>query len=167
MLDYDLVTSKARYRLPGRDDMPALLRLAAQSSPHSSPEDSRDRMLRTVRELSRRPERGSIFLFERKEDVVGYCVLVTHWSSLYGGNVLRIEELFLDRDHREDGLAEDFLQLLAQVAPAGTCAIAMDASPSDKGTTAICARAGFESRNGRIMTRMLPRDTPGTPAGGA
>ena len=164
MLDYDLVTSKARYRLPGRDDMPALLRLAAQSSPDSSPEDSRERMLRTVRELSRRPDRGSIFLFERKEDLVGYCVLVTHWSSLHGGNVLRIEELYLDREHREEGLAEDFLQLLAQVAPPGTCALALDASPSDKGTTAMCARAGFEPRNVRILTRMLHQDTA---AGGA
>ncbi len=164
MLDYDLVTSKASYRLPRRDDLPALLRLAAEFAAEGPPGDpSRNRMLATLKELSRHPDRGSIFLFERKQDPVGYCILVTHWSNAYGGTVLRIDELYLEPDHRDEGIAEDFLNLLARVAPPGTCAIQFDASTGDKRTITLCTRAGFEGRNGRIMTRLTE---PGSRADG-
>lgn len=158
MLNYDLVTSKACYRLPRRDDMPVLLRLAAQSAAgKEAAEDSRERMLRTVGELSRHPDRGSIFLFEKGQDLVGYCVLVNQWRSEYGAAVIKIDELFLDPGHRGDGIAEDFLELLAKVAPAGTCAIEVDAA-ADKATVKLCERAGFEGRTTRIMTRRTEQD---------
>ena len=160
MLDYDLVTGKARYRMPGRDDMPELLRLAdACATRNAVGGTSRDRMLETVRELSRHPDRGSVFLFEREQDLVGYCVLVTHWSNVYGGNVLRIDELYIEPGHSREGIAEDFFELLSRVAPPGTCAIQLDASAADKGMIGLCARAGFESRNGRIMTRPIQKDS--------
>jgi GNAT superfamily N-acetyltransferase len=165
MLDYDLVTSKASYRLPRRDDLPELLRLAAAFAAERPPGDaSPDRMLATVQELSRHPDRGSIFLFERKQDCVGYCILVTHWSNAYGGTVLRIDELYIEPGHRGEGIAEDFLELLGRVAPPGTCAIQLDASVGDKGMITLCARAGFEAKNGRIMTRLTQQDSA---AGGA
>jgi GNAT superfamily N-acetyltransferase len=158
VLNYDLVTSKACYRLPRRDDMPILLRLAAQfANQRAAAQNPQERMLRTVRELSRHPDRGSIFLFEKGQNLVGYCVLVNHWSSEYGGTVVRIDELFLDPGHRGDGIAEDFLELLAKVAPPGTCAIEVDAA-MDKATVKLCERAGFEGRNAKIMTRRTEKD---------
>ncbi|HYW83524.1 MAG TPA: GNAT family N-acetyltransferase [Spirochaetia bacterium] len=168
MLDYDLVTSKACYRLPRRDDMPVLLRLAAQSTAERTgrtpDEGSPERILQTVKELSRHPDRGTVFLFERGQDLVGYCILVTHWSNAYGGTVLRIDELFIDRDHRAEGIVEDFLELLARVAPPGTCAIQIDADAKDKWTAALCARAGFLADNARILTRRVQQ---GSEVGGA
>ena len=153
MRDYDLVTSKACYRLPRRDDVSVLLRLAAQhDAEHVGSSDSRERMLRTARELLRHPERGSIFLIERGQDLVGYCILVNQWTNRYGGIVLKIDEFFLDPRHRRDGIAEDFLELLVKVAPQGTCAIEVNAV-DDKETARFCERAGFERKNACVMTR--------------
>ena len=157
MLNYDLVTSKACYRIPRRDDMPLLLRLAAKmASERKEAEDPQERMLRTVRELSRHPDRGAIFLFEKDQDLVGYCVLVNYWSSAHGGTVIRVEELFLDKGYRDAGIAEDFLALIAKVAPPGTRAIRLDSSPKDKLTLKICERAGFSV--GTIRTMTLPTE---------
>jgi GNAT superfamily N-acetyltransferase len=162
VLNYDLVTSKACYRLPRRDDMPILVRLAAQRAAERAVEgDAQDRMLQTVKELSRHPDRGTIFLFERGQDLVGYCILVNHWSNAEGGTVIRIDELYLDRDHRDSGIAEDFLELLAKVAPPGTRSIQVDASPKDKGMLAMCERAGFTAGNARTMTLRTLQDPPG------
>lgn len=153
MLNYDLVTSKARYRLPTRDDLPVLFRLAEDSAAERGVDTHRavSRIMATVKQLSKRPDQGSIFLFERQEDLVGYCVLVTCWSSLHGGEVLRIDDLYVARGHRDEGLVEDFLHLLGQVAPKGTCAILLDASPKDRTVIAMCAGAGFEARESRSM----------------
>ena len=157
MLNYDLVTSKARYRLPTRDDLPALLRLAGENAAErrADLQGAVGRIMNTVKQLSKRPDQGSIFLFERQEDLVGYCVLVTSWSNLHGGEVLRIDELYIDRRHRDEGLVEDFLHLLGEVAPKGTCAILLDASPKDRTVIAVCANAGFESRESRTMIRRI------------
>jgi len=170
MLNYDLVTSKACYRVPRRDDMPALLTLAEQRAaeqagrrarPDRAPDvgASRERILRTVKELSQHPDRGSVFLFERGKDLVGYCILVTHWSSAFCGTVLRIDELFLDANHQKDGIVEDFLELLARVAPAGTCAIQLEAAAKDKRTAAFCARAGFLASDARVLTKRVTPDS--------
>jgi len=164
MLNYDLVTSKACYRLPRRDDMPILMQLAGRAGSERGAQsgtllDAKDRMMRTVQELSRHPDRGSIFLIERGQDLVGYCVLVNVWSSERGGTVIRIDQLFLERDHRGEGLAEDFLELLVKVAPSGTCAIELDAA-GDKDAVKICQRAGLEGRNSRIMSRTVGQDPP-------
>jgi GNAT superfamily N-acetyltransferase len=167
MLNYDLVTSKACYRLPRRDDMPILLqlagRLAAERAAQAGAEaGAQERMLRTVQELSRHPDHGSIFLIEKGPDLVGYCVLVNLWSSELAGAVIRIDELFLEPDHRGQGIGEDFLELLAKVAPPGTCAIEMDAA-RDKESIRLCERAGFQGRSARIMSRRIGQD----PAAGA
>ncbi len=153
MLNYDLVTSKARYRVPTRDDLPLLLRLAGECAAERSGEKQGavDRILETVTQLSKRPDRGSIFLFERNQDLVGYCVLVTCWSNLHGGEILRVDELYLDRRHRDEGLVEDFLRLLAQVAPKGTTAILLEVPPRDRKAAALCADAGFTARDERVM----------------
>jgi GNAT superfamily N-acetyltransferase len=158
MLNYDLVTSKACYRLPRRDDMPILLQLAAKAGGERGAQaGAQDRMTRTVQELSRHPDRGSVFLIERGQDLVGYIVLANQWSSEHGGTVIRIDELFLEHDHRGEGLAEDFLVLLVKVAPPGTCAIELDAA-RDKDAIKICHRAGFQGRNSRIMSRRVGQD---------
>ena len=172
MLNYDLVTSKACYRLPRRDDMPILLRLAERcASERPAPAASaapavragaKERMMRTVQELSRHPDRGTMFLIERGQDLVGYCVLVNLWSTELGGAVIRIDDLFLERDNRGQGIVEDFLELLVKVAPPGTCAIELDAA-GDKERIKLCERAGFHGRNTRVMSRPVGQD----PAAGA
>ncbi len=162
MLNYDLVTSKARYRLPRRDDLPALLRLAAQSAAEGTGEKpgAVDQILKTVQQLSKRPDRGSIFLVERKEDLVGYFVLVTGWSNRHGGEVLRVDELYLDKRYRDEGLAEDFLRLLAQVAPKDTSAILLEVPLQDRKAAAVFTSAGFTAREEKTMVRRMGKKAP-------
>ena len=165
MLNYDLVTSKARYRLPTRDDMPIFLRLVGRASAERAEdtEASAYRIRRTVRELSRRPDRGSIFLFEREEVILGYCILATGWSNAYGGEILRVDDLYMSADHRDEGIVEDFLELLCKVAPPGTCAILIEAPPGDRKAAALYSRAGFDARGERIMFKRIEESSPGSP----
>ena len=157
MLDYDLVTSTARYRLPTQDDIPAFVRLvkrfyAERSQAHRVTAES---VTRTYLELLRHPERGSIFLFERGESLVGYCLLLVSWSNEHGGDIVTIDEIYIAPDHRGGGIARDFLGLLSQVAPRGTRAIRIRAPSKDRNAARFCTKTGFTPSGDGIMIKEL------------
>ena len=157
MLDYDLVTSTARYRLPTQDDIPAFVRLvqrfyAERSQAHRVTPAS---ITRTYLELLRHPDKGSVFLFERGESLVGYCLLLVSWSNEHGGDILTIDEIYIAPDHRGKGIAKDFIGLLSQIAPKGTRAIRIRASSKDRNAARFCTKTGFLPSGEGIMIREL------------
>ena len=157
MLDYDLVTSTARYRLPTQDDIPVFVRLVQQyyterSQAHRVTPGS---VTRTYLELLRHPDRGSIFLFERGENLVGYCLLLVSWSNEHGGDILTIDEIYIAPEHRGKGIARDFIGLISQVAPKGTRAIRIRTSSKDRSAARFCAKTGFTPSGDGIMIREL------------
>lgn len=158
MLDYDLVTAKAAYRILKPADVPALLALAAEF--HGGDPAARDRILSTVAELNRHRRSGSLFVIERGEDLAGYCILVNCWSSALGGTVLCIDEIYVSPAHRRRGIATDFIELLAKVAPEGTVAIRHDADGSRR-TLGWARRLGFREAAGKALVRRIGREEAG------
>jgi len=158
MLNYDLVTAKAAYRILKPADVPAFLALAAEF--HGSDPAARERMLSTVAHLARHKGSGSIFVIEREEDAVGYVILVGCWSVALGGMLLCLEELYVSPAHRGLGIATDFIGLLAKVAPAGTVAIRCDGDFSRR-ARGWARRLGFREEAGRILIREIGKDEAG------
>ena len=145
MLDYTLVSTRATYRMLQPTDVPAFLALVNACN-HGGLRESpnpQERILATFRELQRNKDRGTLFVFEKEQALVGYCILINTWSNSLGGILLAVDELHINPALVDPDLRQDFLQLLAKVAPAEVRAIQVAADAKDKRALAAYRKMGF------------------------
>ena len=67
---------------------------------------------RTLKELFLHTEKGSIFVIEEKEKIIGYSIIINYWSNEFGGNILFIDEIFIHQDYRNMGIGTNFINYL-------------------------------------------------------
>jgi hypothetical protein len=160
MLDYTLVTTKATYRLLTPQDVPYFLALvkAERAEKRDDPPFDTDRILATVRELQPARGRGSVYVFEREQKLVGYCFLVNCWSSGQCGNVLVVDELYVVPGMSAEEIAADFLGLLLKVAPEGTTSIRIEV-PKGRRSAAAYAKLGFTESEKCVLSMRVTKTT--------
>jgi ribosomal protein S18 acetylase RimI-like enzyme len=159
VLDYTLVTPKATYRAITPPDVPGFLHLAARRHREDLPgtEISPEQLLSTVRELQHHKDKGSILVFEREESLVGYCILIPRWSNTYGGVLIVIDELYVAPDHRDQGIAEDFIALLKKVAPRECVALRLEVSHAGRKAMGSWRKLGFVESERATLTLKVDR----------
>jgi ribosomal protein S18 acetylase RimI-like enzyme len=164
VLDYTLVSATASYRLLTPRDVAAYVALVRAFYRECLPgvDMPPERVLATVRELEHNRTRGTVFVFERGESLVGYCILVNYWSNELGGNVLCVDELYVSPPHRGQGIGSDFLGLLAKVAPADTRGFQIEVRDGNRRALGFWRRLGFTEGKRRLLSR--PITDPGAPA---
>jgi ribosomal protein S18 acetylase RimI-like enzyme len=158
MLDYTLVSTRATYRMLQPADVPAFLALVGichRSDPPGSP-IPQERILATFRELQHNKDRGTLFVFEREQALVGYSILTTTWSNRFGGLVLAVDELHVHPDFADSNLGQDFLQLVAKVAPAEVRALQVTADSKDRRTLGAYRKLGFRDSGRTFLLLRLP-----------
>jgi hypothetical protein len=157
MLDYTLVSTKATYRLLTPTDVPAYVSLVQaryreeRPGVHVTPAV----ILSTVRELEHDRLKGTVFVFEADQALIGYCILINRWSSERSGTVIEADELYVVPARRPDGVAEDFLILLSRVAAAGTVAIDRVIDRRNKRERAAFKQLGFEETGRELFSLPL------------
>ena len=158
MLDYTLVSTKATYRLLTPQDMPIFLKLvqAERTERRDAPPFDLNRVLLTIKELQPARGKGTIYVFEREQRLVGYCMLTSCWSSDQCGNVLVADELYVVPEMRVDGIAEDFLGLLLKVAPEGTTSVRVEV-PKGRRNTAPFEKLGFKESARSVLSMRVTR----------
>jgi ribosomal protein S18 acetylase RimI-like enzyme len=157
MLDYTLVTPKATYRMLTPRDLSSFIAMV-QACYHEDQGDrciTREQILGTVEELSRHKEKGSLFVFERDEALVGYCILTYTWSNEYSGTVMTIDELYVAPSNRGQGIASDFIALLGKVAPQGCAAIQLEVNRTNRKAAKLYRKLGFRELERSIMVRTM------------
>ena len=158
MLDYTLVSTKATYRLLTPQDMPIFLKLvqAERAERRDATPFDLNRVLLTIKELQPARGKGTIYVFEREQRLVGYCMLTSCWSSDQCGNVLVADELYVMPEMRVDGIAEDFLGLLLKVAPEGTTSVRVEV-PKGRRNTAALEKLGFKESARSVLSMRVTR----------
>jgi GNAT superfamily N-acetyltransferase len=158
VLDYTPVTTKATYRLLTPQDMPIFLTLvqAERTERRDAPPFDLNRVLLTIKELQPARGKGTIYVFEREQRLVGYCMLTSCWSSDQCGNVLVADELYVVPEMRVDGIAEDFLGLLLKVAPEGTTSVRVEV-PKGRRNTAAFEKLGFKESARSVLSMRVTR----------
>jgi GNAT superfamily N-acetyltransferase len=158
MLDYTLVTTKATYRLLTPQDMPVFLRLvqAARSETRDAPPFDLNRVLATVKELQPSKGKGTVYVFEREQRLIGYCMLVNCWSSDQCGSVLVADELYVVPDQRVQDIAGDWLGLLLKVAPEGTSSVRIEVPRGRRNATAY-EKLGFRESEKTVLSMRVTR----------
>ena len=156
MLDYNLVTSKATYRMVTDKDVPVLRSLVRgfyAETPYGR--NSGGSIEATVRELDLHKEKGTVFVFESGNRIVGYAILIVYWSNEWGGNILYLDELYIVPEERGKGIAGDFMDLLVKIAPKDTVLLQLEVDAANKGLVKFYKRHGFEATKDCVMTRQI------------
>jgi hypothetical protein len=159
MLDYTLVSTKATYRLLAPQDVPIFLRLvqAEKRERRDAPPFDLNRVLAAVKELQPARGRGTVYVFEREQKLVGYCILVNCWNTDQCGTVLVADELYVVPEMRPEEIAADFLGLLLKVAPEGTTSIRIEVPRAGRKSAAPFVKLGFRESARRILSMRIPR----------
>jgi GNAT superfamily N-acetyltransferase len=160
VLDYTLVSTLATYRLLTPRDVPAYVGMVQAFYRESVPGGSLpvERIAATVRELERNRDRGTVFVFDREESLVGYCILINHWSNEYGGVILCVDELYVVPGQRRQGIATDFLTLIAKVAPPDCTTIQIETMKGNRRAMGFYRKLGFEDARRTVLSRRIERE---------
>ena len=112
----------------------------------------------TIDYLLDNPESGRIVLLTDGRVLHGYALLVSYWSNEWGGIVLLLDELFVDKEFRGRGIAKSFFKYLEQERPFGAVVVALEVSSHNTRARALYESMGFTDRHLQMMTRRLTTD---------
>jgi GNAT superfamily N-acetyltransferase len=100
---------------------------------------------RTLLAFETQPYLGEIILFWGEENIVGYASLSNFWSNEWGGNILHIDELFVEENHRGKGITHTFFEWLDQHYKQKNLAqaYALEVSPQNPNAQKLYEKLGF------------------------
>ncbi len=99
----------------------------------------------TIQELTRYPEKGRVVIFKAESDIVGYALIIFYWSNEYGGNILHIDELYVKKAWRNQGIATQFFAALPLAEMPSVKALQLEVTPSNLHAQTYYERLGFQA----------------------
>ena len=112
---------------------------------------SSEQVVRTLVKLREEPIRGQAVVCEVNGEVVGYALIISFWSNEMGGEVLYIDELFIEENYRGQGLGTDLINRLAirdaSFWSGKAAALALEVSPQNVRAKSLYERLGFRGGN--------------------
>ena len=147
-----------QYRTAARADHPTLvgfMRQLYEEDPAERPVPE-EHFRRTLLELEQHPERGTILMMQKDQQIVGYAVLINYWSNECGGNILTIDELFVAKSMRGQGLGTDFVRHVIQTRLNDFVALRLEVTPANVRARRLYERLGFSSLKNETLQFRLP-----------
>jgi len=84
------------------------------------------------------------FVFEENGSVVGYALLARTWSQEAGGEVIWIEEIYLEPSARGKGYGSAFFRFLEEQYAPEAKRFRLEVEKENEGAVALYERLGFE-----------------------
>jgi len=147
-----------QYRAAARVDHATVMKLMRQlydEDPAERPVPE-EHFIRTLHEFEEHPDAGTILVFERDQQIVGYAVLVNYWSNECGGNILTIDELFVVPAFRGQGVGTDFVKHVIDGRWNDFVALQLEVTPGNARARRLYERLGFSSHKNETMRFRLP-----------
>jgi GNAT superfamily N-acetyltransferase len=110
----------------------------------------------TIDRLLAEPSRGRVLLFMRDDALAGYALLIPYWSNEFGGIVVLIDELLVEKDFRGQGIARSFFAFIERDRPFDAVGLALEVSPKNSRARTLYESMEFTERPLGMMTRRLP-----------
>lgn len=116
---------------------------------------SREKIDLTCETLDSHPDLGTIIVFEYNNAIVGYAILINFWSNEFGGNILNIDELYIESDFRSQGIGTEFIKHLQKNTFANAVALQLEVSNDNSKAHALYKRLGFTPTKNSVLTLEL------------
>jgi ribosomal protein S18 acetylase RimI-like enzyme len=109
----------------------------------------------TVQELTKHPEKGKIIVFICHREIVGYAIVIFFWSNEFGGNIIHIDELYVNAAWRNRGIATQFFKDLSSYGQENTKALQLEVTPTNRRAFTYYRRLGFAiSKNTHLLKKI-------------
>tara|TARA_Y100000589_G_C27018327_1_gene573832 strand:- start:5 stop:598 length:594 start_codon:yes stop_codon:yes gene_type:complete len=114
-----------------------------------------EKIQRTFSMLASEPQRGTIMVMEQDGKLIGYAILINFWSNEFGGNILAIDELFIESHYRSRGIASRFIDYLVQSRFAQAVALQLEVTPTNTRALKLYKRLGFVAHKNNTYDLLL------------
>ena len=143
--------------MTGRAAVPDVMRMMRELYDTDAPDLHVDpeHFPKTIDRLLAEPARGRILLFMVDRVLAGYALLIPYWSNEFGGIVLLVDELLVEKPLRGRGIAKTFFAFIETERPFGAVALALEVAPANARARALYESMGFHERHHRMLTRRL------------
>jgi len=118
---------------------------------HTEKSISKEIITKTIDELCSFPEKGSIYVFEMQNVIVGYMILIYYWSMEFGGNIVFIDEIFISPSYRNKNIGSNFLKTIIDRHIKSFIAIQLEVSPSNYKAQKFYEKNGFSYMKDKSM----------------
>lgn len=109
----------------------------------------------TFEALTKQPDRGTIIIFDLNREVIGYSILINFWSNEFGGNILTIDELYIKKTFRSQGIGTRFIQHLAETRFGNSVAIQLEVTPDNAKARKLYESLGFKLHKNSMFDLIL------------
>ena len=109
----------------------------------------------TIDRLLEEPSRGRVVLFMRDGALAGYSLLIPYWSNEFGGIVVLIDEVLIEKEFLSQGIGKAFFAFVIDARPYDAVALSLEVSPKNTRARGLYESLGFQERYLRMMTRRL------------
>lgn len=96
----------------------------------------------TINEFKQNPQKLDIVMFIKDNIIIGYSILVYYWSNEYGGNILNIDELYVKKEFRNQGVSTYFLSFIEKMDNSVT--FQLETTPSNQRALNYYEQLGFK-----------------------
>ncbi len=106
-------------------------------------EMTKEKALHTLDVLSKKIDLGSVLVIEDKGTIIGYCILINFWSNEYGGNIVHIDELYIQENYRSKGIGTQLIKQLAKSKFANAVGLQLEVTPGNSRAKNLYEKLGF------------------------
>ena len=89
-------------------------------------------------------DRGTIIVFEHESAIIGYAILINFWSNEFGGNILNIDELYIKKKFRSQGIGTKFIKYLAENKFGDSVALQLEVTSGNAKARKLYESLGFK-----------------------
>jgi ribosomal protein S18 acetylase RimI-like enzyme len=139
-------------------DLEALLAAVARFNVEQGYAFDEPRARAALGELLAQPELGRVFWIKREDQVSGYAVLCFGFSLEWGGRDAFLDEIYLEKPVRGQGVGRAALDALLEAARGlGVRALHLEVEAGNEAGQSLYRSAGFTGNERRILSRRLDR----------
>lgn len=99
---------------------------------------------KTFDSLTQHPDRGTIMVLENEGEVIGYAILINFWSNEFGGNIVDIDELYIKKEFRSQGIGTNFIKYLAENKFGNSVALQLEVTSGNVKARKLYESLGFK-----------------------
>ncbi len=137
-----------------RSELVTMVRALYHEDPGGKPMDS-EKVGKTNNYLTTHPDQGKVMILYKNQIVIGYSILINYWSNEFGGKLLFIDELYIKREFRSQGVGTAFLRYLEDSYKKDFKAIVLEVNPSNTAAVSLYKGNGFTTASNLMMNYIL------------